>query len=68
MVRPGDVLATVGRSGFNAAKRRSPTHLHLSVLLLRDGRLLPQDIYADLKHARVIAAGEKNKNGLIVGP
>src|SRR6185369_12205730 len=32
IVRPGDVLAVVGRSGFNAAKRRSPTHLHLSVL------------------------------------
>jgi len=58
MVKPGDVLATVGRSGYNAAKRRSPTHLHLSVLRLRDGWPLPLDAYADLKRARMVAVGE----------
>ncbi len=31
IVRPGDVLGSVGRSGWNAAKKRSPTHLHLTV-------------------------------------
>ena len=51
IVRPGDVLASVGRSGYNAAKRRSPTHLHLTVVRVRDGRVIPQDIYRDLKRA-----------------
>ena len=53
MVRPGDVLANVGRSGYNAAKRRSPTHLHLTVLRVKDGRVVPLDIYQDLKRARI---------------
>jgi len=37
IVKPGDVIATVGRSGLNAAKKRSPTHLHLTYLQIRDG-------------------------------
>jgi peptidoglycan LD-endopeptidase LytH len=53
IVKPGDVLATVGRSGFNAAKQRSPTHLHLSVLRVRDGRPVPVDVYRQLAHAAV---------------
>jgi murein DD-endopeptidase MepM/ murein hydrolase activator NlpD len=57
IVRPGDVLATVGRSGFNAAKVRSPTHLHLTVLKVQDGRVVPLDIYQDLNCARLL--GEK---------
>jgi murein DD-endopeptidase MepM/ murein hydrolase activator NlpD len=56
VVRPGDVLATVGRSGFNAAKRRSPTHLHLSVLKVRDGRPVPLNVYRRLAHAQRMAA------------
>jgi murein DD-endopeptidase MepM/ murein hydrolase activator NlpD len=56
IVRPGDVLATVGRSGFNAAKRRSPTHLHLSVLRVRDGRHVPVDVYRQLAHAKTSTA------------
>lgn len=48
IVAPGDVLATVGRSGLNAAKPRSPTHLHLTVLELKNSRPLPLNIYADL--------------------
>jgi len=32
VVKRGDVIATVGRSGANATKKRSPTHLHFSVL------------------------------------
>ena len=31
-VRPGTELGTIGRSGKNAAKKRSPTHLHLMLL------------------------------------
>lgn len=59
IVRPGDVLATVGRSGYNAAKRRSPTHLHLTVLRVRDGQVLPMDIYQNLKQARFLGGGQE---------
>lgn len=48
IVSPGFPLATVGRSGLNAARRRSPTHLHFSVLKLVDGHPSPQDIYNPL--------------------
>ncbi len=53
IVRPGDVLASVGRSGWNAAKKRSPTHLHLTVVRARDGRVGPVEVYQDLKRARL---------------
>lgn len=36
LIRPGDVLATVGRTGKNAFAKRSPTHLHLMQLVLDD--------------------------------
>jgi murein DD-endopeptidase MepM/ murein hydrolase activator NlpD len=58
IVRPGDVLASVGRSGYNAAKHRSPTHLHLTVLRVQDGRVVPLDIYQDLKRARLSGGKE----------
>jgi murein DD-endopeptidase MepM/ murein hydrolase activator NlpD len=51
IVTPGDRLAIVGRSGFNAAKRRSPTHLHFSMLRLKDGQPLPVRAYGELKRA-----------------
>jgi murein DD-endopeptidase MepM/ murein hydrolase activator NlpD len=51
VVRPGDVLATVGRSGWNAAKRRSPTHLHLTVLKMQDGKVEPVKVYRELTRA-----------------
>jgi len=51
-VRPGEPLATVGRSGWNAAKKRSPTHLHLTaVRVSRDGRVVPVKIYQDMARA-----------------
>ncbi len=53
MVKPGDWLANVGRSGFNAAKHRSPSHLHLSVLQLKDGRPLPVSVYGELARAGI---------------
>jgi murein DD-endopeptidase MepM/ murein hydrolase activator NlpD len=53
IVRPGDVLGTVGRSGFNAAKRRSPTHLHLTVLRVNQGGgVVPVEVYRELRNAR----------------
>lgn len=51
IVKPGDLLATVGRSGLNAAKRRSPTHLHFSVLSVKDGQPLPVAVYRELQQA-----------------
>ncbi|MBK5275396.1 MAG: M23 family metallopeptidase [Desulfuromonadales bacterium] len=57
IVRPGDVLASVGRSGYNAAKRRSPTHLHFSVLKVGSGgQVVPMDVYRELKGARGVTA------------
>nr|WP_246545514.1 M23 family metallopeptidase [Pelotalea chapellei] len=52
IVQPGDVIAEVGRSGYNAAKRRSPTHLHLTVLKVKDGRPLPLNVYQELARMR----------------
>jgi hypothetical protein len=48
LVRPGDVIATVGRTGLNAHKRRSPTHLHLTFLALSKGLPVPRNIYQEL--------------------
>ena len=53
-VKPGDLLAIVGRSGYNAFKHRSPTHLHLSVLQVKDDRPLPLNVYRDLTRARTL--------------
>jgi peptidoglycan LD-endopeptidase LytH len=33
IVKAGDVIATMGRTGFNAYKERSPTHLHFAILV-----------------------------------
>ncbi len=54
IVKPGDLLATMGRSGLNAAKRRSPTHLHFSVLRLLDSRPLPLSVYHELQRTKSI--------------
>jgi murein DD-endopeptidase MepM/ murein hydrolase activator NlpD len=37
MVKAGDNIAEVGRSGFNAYKKRSPTHLHFTQLVFDSG-------------------------------
>lgn len=56
-VRPGDIvtagqpIATVGRSGRNAAAPRSPTHLHVMLLSVADGYPRPVDAYPLLKRA-----------------
>ena len=50
-VGPGTPLATVGRSGLNAARQRSPTHLHLTVLKVADGRPAPANILPQLRKA-----------------
>ncbi|HPE58130.1 MAG TPA: M23 family metallopeptidase [Bacteroidales bacterium] len=40
LVKPGDTISTVGRTGLNAHKKRSPTHLHLMQLGI-DGNFCP---------------------------
>jgi murein DD-endopeptidase MepM/ murein hydrolase activator NlpD len=55
VVKPGDLLATMGRSGLNAVKRRSPTHLHFSVLRIMDGQPLPVPLYQELQRAKGIS-------------
>lgn len=63
LLRPGDPIATVGRSGYNAAKRRSPTHLHLTVLKVNGGRMTPIDVYTDIKKVKITKDGP-SLNGL----
>lgn len=49
IVNPGDAIATVGRSGFNAYKQRSLTHLHFMLLKLDDKMMpYPVNTYGDL--------------------
>lgn len=54
IVKPGDKIGEVGRSGLNAFKKRSPTHLHISFFLVNEGDIKPDDIYKDLLTAKLI--------------
>lgn len=54
IVTPGDTIARVGRTGLNAHKKRSPTHLHVTFLRINDGYPKPENIFADLKRAITI--------------
>ena len=54
IVKPGDKISEVGRSGLNAYKKRSPTHLHISFFLIDEGDIKPDDIYGDLLSAKII--------------
>ena len=54
ILRPGDFIANIGRSGLNAAKRRSPTHLHFSVLRLINGQPAPIPVYHELQQVRSV--------------
>jgi len=58
IVKPGDPLAMVGRTGMNAAKKRSPTHLHLTFLKILNGYPVPENIFTDLQQART-ASGKQ---------
>lgn len=49
IVTPGEVIAHVGRTGMNAYKQRSPTHLHITYLKLKEsGDMKSEDIYQNL--------------------
>ncbi len=55
IVQAGQPIAYMGRTGLNAYKKRSPTHLHFSMLQFReDGTAFPVKGYRYLKRARVI--------------
>jgi hypothetical protein len=52
IVKPGDKIATVGRSGKNAFVKRSPTHLHLSYYKMLNGEPIPEDPYSFLMNVK----------------
>jgi len=52
LVKPGDVISYVGRTGLNAFKRRSPTHLHLTFLPISCGLPVPRNIYKELLRSK----------------
>jgi murein DD-endopeptidase MepM/ murein hydrolase activator NlpD len=58
----GQRIGTVGRSGKNAFKKRSPTHLHLMYLQFSQGDMVPQNIYESLCKATTITL--KNSHSL----
>ena len=54
-VNAGDKISEMGRSGYNAYKKRSPTHLHLMVLKLNNESLPePYDTYDWMMNATVM--------------
>ncbi|MFZ4542586.1 MAG: M23 family metallopeptidase [Saprospiraceae bacterium] len=54
IVEPGQTIAFMGRSGLNANKKRSPTHLHFSTLqFTEDGTAFPLNGYKNLKAAKI---------------
>lgn len=53
-VRPGQKIAEVGRTGYNAYKKRSPTHLHFSAFRLVDDIPVPFNPYQQLKKAKTL--------------
>lgn len=48
IVTPCEKIAEIGRTGLNAYKQRSPTHLHISRFLVNGGNIMPDDLYQDL--------------------
>ncbi|MFC0516527.1 M23 family metallopeptidase [Mucilaginibacter angelicae] len=53
-VKPGQKIAEVGRTGYNAYKKRSPTHLHFSAFKLVDDIPVPYNPYEQLKKAKTL--------------
>jgi Peptidase family M23. len=52
-IYPGMKIAEIGRSGINAYKKRSPTHLHLSYLKVNTNLPVPENLYKELKTAKL---------------
>jgi murein DD-endopeptidase MepM/ murein hydrolase activator NlpD len=53
-VKQGQKIAEVGRTGFNAYKKRSPTHLHFSAFHLVNDLPVPYNPYQQLKKAKTL--------------
>ncbi len=51
MVRSGETIALLGRTGKNARPKRSPTHLHFMCLSFDEGRMTPVNTYRELVNA-----------------
>jgi murein DD-endopeptidase MepM/ murein hydrolase activator NlpD len=51
IVKSGDMIALLGRTGKNAYPKRSPTHLHFMCLSFNDGRMTPYNTYRELMNA-----------------
>lgn len=51
-VKQGQKIAEVGRTGFNAFKKRSPTHLHFGAYKLDTGLPVPFNCYPQLAKAQ----------------
>jgi hypothetical protein len=55
IVKPGEKIATCGRTGLNAFKKRSPTHLHLMLLKLDENNYpKPINPYSYIKNAKIL--------------
>lgn len=54
IVEPCQKIAEVGRSGLNAYKQKSPTHLHISRFLVNGGDIIPDDLYQDLLKSKAV--------------
>lgn len=54
IVKPGDKIAEVGRTGLNAYKKRSPTHLHITYLIINNGNVKPENIYDTIINSKII--------------
>ncbi|MDD5492566.1 MAG: M23 family metallopeptidase, partial [bacterium] len=49
LLKAGEVIGTVGRTGLLAEQKTSPTHLHLMVLQYQENGFKPYNYYANLK-------------------
>lgn len=47
-LKAGEVIGTIGRTGFSAYKKTSPTHLHLMVLQYQGNKFKPYNYYSKL--------------------
>ena len=52
VVKAGQVIGQLGRTGKNAYPKRSPTHLHFSCLSFNEGAMTPFNTYKELLRAR----------------
>jgi murein DD-endopeptidase MepM/ murein hydrolase activator NlpD len=51
LVKGGEIIALLGRTGKNAWPKRSPTHLHFMCLSFDNGRMTPLNTYRELTAA-----------------